>query len=336
VTALPGPGGDLPADAAGPLGGSAAAGTRSAQLTRYGFSVDNAPGHHRAARWWTVATAVGWVLYFGITILTPANPLGYGPLLQLFSAALGILVLCALLMASQRPHWSRFARAVMFLCGVAIVLGLYALNAKGGIVPSFSALALMLIALPVGYWIGEHMERATHLVPLAIAMSLADIFSVWQGPTRKIADDVVAYHEQVAKTIETQGPVAAAAVRAPLADYVIVNLPFAGTGGSSPVLGVGDFIILAFLFRTAWVHHLNPARVFFSAVVSVMVALVTAAALDKPLPALPFIGLGTIGLLLLTDRRMRRLNKQEITLSIGVVVLFFALIAATYLQAPRA
>jgi hypothetical protein len=275
------------------------------------------------------------VAFFAVTLIFPVLPLGHSLLMQFCSVALGILVLCALLMASQRPHWSRFARAVLFLSGVAIVLGLYGLNAKGGLVPSLTALALMMIALPVGYWIGEHMERATHLVPLAIAMSLADIFSVWQGPTRKIADDVVAYHEKVAETVQTHGEAAAAAVRAPLADYIIVNLPFAGTGRSDPVLGMGDFIILAFLFRSAWVHHLSPARVFFSAVLSVLAALVTAALLNKPLPALPFIGLGTVGLLLLTDRRMRRLNKQEIGLSIGVVVLFFMLIGWTYLQAPK-
>ncbi|MCC7479103.1 hypothetical protein IT575_11675 [bacterium] len=290
------------------------------------FLVDNAPEHHKAARWWTLLAGAAWVSFFLLTLAFPKQPDGGSVTLQLLSVAIGIVVLCGLLIASQRPFWSVFARTFMFLAGVLVVTGLYALNLHSGIVPAFTALALMVIALPLGYWIGEKMERATHLIPLALTMSMADIYSVAQGPTKKIAEDLVAHQEKVAEVTRQAGQAVASELRTPLADYIIVHLPLAGSGQSSPVLGMGDFIILAFLFRAAWVHHIHPGKVFAASVLSVFVALCAALLLNKPLPALPFIGIGTIGLLLITEPRMRRLNRMEVVCSIIGVGVFLVLL----------
>lgn len=290
------------------------------------FRIDTAPEHHNAARWWTLLAGAAWVTFFLLTLAFPKQPDGGSVPLQLLSVAIGIVVLCGLLIASQRPFWSVFARTMMFLAGVLTITALYKLNLHSGVMPAFSALALMLVALPLGYWIGEKMERATHLIPLALTMSMADIYSVAEGPTKKIAEDLVAHQEKVAEVTRQAGQVVASELRTPLADYIIVHLPLAGSGESSPVLGMGDFIILAFLFRAAWVHHIHPAKVFGASVISVFVALCAALVLNKPLPALPFIGIGTIGLLLITEPRMRRLNRMEIVCSIVGAGVFLVLL----------
>jgi len=61
------------------------------------------------------------------------------------------------------------------------------------------------------------------------------------------------------------------------------------------------------------------------------VAAVAASQLiGQALPALPFIAVGVIGWLLLTNPRLRRLDRQEIVLSILVAALFIALMAGRW------
>jgi hypothetical protein len=209
------------------------------------------------------------------------------------------------------------------------------------------ALALAAIAMPVGYWIGSHMERATHLVPLAVAMSMADIFSVARGPSRHIADQIGQRQSDVAERtsemLQNASPEVAqqaiahaqSTTRAGLGDFLVVNLPRAGQGDTSPLLGIGDLIALAFIFRTAWVHRLNPGLVFGAALGSTFIALALAQLTGLTVPALPVICLGVIGTLLVREPRLRRLDRQEIVLSVGVVALFAALIAARWVAPPR-
>ena len=117
----------------------------------------------------------------------------------------------------------------------------------------------------------------------------------------------------------------AASVRAPLADFIVVHIPLAGLHTTVPVLGIGDFIALAFLFRVAWLHRLHPRSVFLAALVATIVALVISLLSGRVIPALPFIALGVVGWLLVTTPRLRRLDRQEVLLTIGVAALFGAL-----------
>jgi hypothetical protein len=193
----------------------------------------------------------------------------------------------------------------------------------------------------VGYWIGDRMEKVTNLIPLAVAMSFADIFSVYQGPSKEMAEQLQRFSVEEAelyeRTMVEAGPAAAeqaiAAMRAPLSDYVIVHFPLVGTGSTIPLLGIGDFVVLAFLFRAAWVHGVSPVKTFVTALVSIVAALTIAQMLGSVIPALPFIALGTVGFLILTESRMRRPDRQEIILSIAVAALFIALIAGKWFYA---
>jgi hypothetical protein len=99
------------------------------------------------------------------------------------------------------------------------------------------------------------------------------------------------------------------------------------------VLGIGDFVVLAFLFRAAWVHHISPRLVFGAAACSVFVALFCTNVLGMALPALPYIAIGTIAVLYLGVPRVRQLDRQEVVLSLIVVGLFGALITGKYLTA---
>ncbi|MDQ3023190.1 MAG: hypothetical protein M3R04_02210 [bacterium] len=288
------------------------------------------------ANWWPVITGAAWLAFSALTLGVPMLDGGIAVAARVASVVLGMVLLLTILMAAERPKWSLSTRICMAAVGIGVVLLAYFLNLKGSELKPLIALALMALAVPVGYWIGERMEKITNLIPLAIAMSLADIFSVFQGPTKVIADNLTTHYKKVA-TLTNQGTPAAMqeldTMRAPLADYIIVHFPIAGMQTSLPILGIGDFVVLAFLFRAAWVHHVSPRLMLCAAAGSIFAALLVSNALSMPLPALPFIAIGTIAVLFLTQPRLRRLDRQEVVLSLVVVALFGALITGKYLNA---
>src|SRR5690606_25211785 len=132
------------------------------------------------------------------------------------------------------------------------------------------------------------MQRVTHLVPLGIAMSMADIFSVATGPSKNIAERIGQYQTEIAQkaseaasSVPPEQAASAASealktVQTPFVAYLVAHLPMAGTGGTSPILGIGDFVALAFIFRAMWVHHLPPGLVFGCALGSTFAALTLA------------------------------------------------------------
>lgn len=228
----------------------------------------------------------------------------------------------------------------MFVCGLVMVAVPFALNLHAPSYRALGGLGLILLALPVGYWIGDRMEKVTNLIPLAVAMSGADIFSVYQGPSRSVSQGITSYNSQIVNKLHELGPQATpeqveqatAAIRAPLGDYLVVHMPVPGTHMTQPVLGIGDFIVLAFLFRAAWVHRLSPPGVFFAGLGSVLAALVLSTITGKALPALPLIALGVVGYLWLSTPRLRKLDRQEVLLSWVVAALFGALILGKWLS----
>jgi hypothetical protein len=288
------------------------------------------------ANWWVLVTAAGWLIFAVLTLNAPTLAGQVGLFAQAASQVIGMLLLLSILLAAERPRWPLALRVGMFVVGVVFVLFCWSMNWQQPSLKPVIALALMALSVPVGYWIGERMEKITNLIPLAIAMSLADIFSVFQGPTKVIAHNLETHYEKRA-AIEASGGVhiaqELAALKAPLADYIIVHFPIAGTHSTVPVLGIGDFVVLAFLFRAAWVHHISPRLVFGAAACSVFVALFCTNVLGMALPALPYIAIGTIAVLYLGVPRVRQLDRQEVVLSLIVVGLFGALITGKYLTA---
>jgi hypothetical protein len=297
----------------------------------------------------TLASALAWLLFSSAVYSTPLLSAHSGDsefpralTLQIASVVIGITLLCIILFNSQRPSWPVWSRYAFFVCGTGAVIAMWQLNLKGPWPMALHALALCAIALPIGWWIGSHMQRVTHLVPLGIAMSMADIFSVATGPSKGIAERIGQYQTELAQKAQEAAsnlpPEQAAnalaemlrGVKAPFAAYLVAHMPLAGTGSTSPILGIGDFVALAFIFRAAWVHHLPPGLVFSCALGSTIAALAIAQSSGIPIPALPVICLGTIGALLIAEPRMRRLDKQETVASAAVFVLFSALIAARW------
>jgi len=288
-------------------------------------------------RWWALFSLLAWVAFFAAAESAPVfddapgTPRFWlGVTLQVVSVAFGVTLLGALLFSGERAQWPVWSRWLMFCGGVAAVVALWRYNLTGPWLMAVHAVALCGIALPIGYWLGDRMQKASNLVPLGVAMAMADIFSVFQGPSKQVAHQIDQYQTAVAQKAMTvsQGLPPEQAAQAATQAAHSVQAPLTGKAATAPVLGIGDFIALAFLFRAAWVHHLRPGIMFCAALGSALVALGIAQFLHLALPALPLICLGTLGITALFEPRLRKLDRQEVVLSAGVFMLFTALIAA--------
>lgn len=289
--------------------------------------------------------ALAWLAYFFTMLAIPGGVEAYPTWLQFTVVVAGIALLLVLLLYAERPAWPRWARWALFSAGVTAFITVWLFNLGTAPFRAFVALGIAALALPVGYWIGGHLEKLSHLIPVALAFTFADIFSVYQGLTGRVVKDIEQHQESVREAVEqaVEGlpPEEAAAVAeqaarsvpTPFVDFLVAHFPLLGSGTSVPVLGIGDFVILALLFRLVWRYQLSPWRVLLAGVLSVVVALMCGMLLAAPVPALPFIALGVVGYLAIADRRVRALGKQEIVLSIAVPLVFIALLAARILSA---
>lgn len=293
---------------------------------------------------WVAVAAAAWLVFFWVTL---SIPLATEPPLAAQIAAIlgGVLLLIVILMLGERPYWPAAARWWIFGLGTGLIVLAFVFNIRMPEMRAVLALGLMAVALPVGYWVGDRLEKISNLIPVAIAFACADIFSVYQGPSKRVVEELSEHQQELdAARLEAAANLppelaqeaaekAAAAIRAPLVDYVVVHLPVPGTGTSVPILGIGDFVIVALLFRAAWIYGLSPLAITISSLASIAVALAVSQLTGTAIPALPFIAVGVVGWLALTNPRVRKLSRQEIVLSIAVVLIFGALIAARWVYA---
>jgi len=291
---------------------------------------------------WTAMAGLGWLVYFWLVLVIPSTHKELPVVSQIAAVILGMMMLMAVLALGERPRWPTVARWWLFGAGAAVVALAFVFNLQQPQMRAVLALALMAVSLPVGYWVGDQMQKVTNLIPVAVAFTCADIFSVWQGPSKKVVEDLVEHQAEIEavrseamanlppEAAAAAADQAAAAIRAPFVDYVVVHMPVPGMGTSVPVLGIGDFVIVALLFRVAWLHGISPLAVGVSSLLSIIVALAVSQFVGAAIPALPFIAVGVVGYLALAYPRIRRLDRQEVLLSFGVIVLFAALAAARW------
>ena len=291
---------------------------------------------------WVAVAGLVWLAFFWAVL---SIPLATEPpvFAQVAAILAGVLLLIVILLLGERPYWPAPARWWIFCLGAGLIVLAFVFNIRMPEMRGVLALGLMAVALPVGYWVGDRLEKISNLIPVAIAFACADIFSVYQGPSKRVVEEL-AEHQQVLDTVRLEAAAnmppelaaeaadkAAAAIRAPLVDYVVVHMPV--PGASVPVLGIGDFVIVALLFRAAWIYGLSPLAIAVSSLLSITVALAVSQLTGTAIPALPFIAVGVVGWLALTNPAVRRLSRQEIVLSIAVVLIFAALYAARWVYA---
>lgn len=237
---------------------------------------------------WSGSLYLLWAI--GQSIESP-HPLWSGLflLLQLFTAA-QLLLPVLLLHPEERSRGFYLFWAVILLSSIWLLNQLPASPLQAVLQSGL----LLLVATLIGAALARYVKRLWELIPICLAMTLADFASWSQGPTALFSEQIKDYY------LAPQGP-------PPLIDMVLIKLAFPGVANLSPVFGISDWIMVVFFAIVAHHHGINdnllgPAgeklaqrrqagRYLPISVVALLLAIVLAQVSGLFLPALPLIAL---------------------------------------------
>ncbi|MFA0744300.1 MAG: hypothetical protein LASZOEIN_001090 [Candidatus Fervidibacter sp.] len=220
--------------------------------------------------------------------------------------------------------WLAFEAGRVFEAKWAGILGLIAAGARIGLAflplpksiaaqVAFGTIADTLIlaaALLLGSSISGLIRHANLLPPVAIVLTIVDIWTVWLG-------GFVARIQQKAQegVVIAQRVIEAATVKMP----TVATAQYAHVG--IPVIGIGDLFFAAFLFALLWKFGLNARSAFFLSIVFVIFGLMLAQLPFVPfgVPGLPFI---VLAILLPNLKSFRYTPEEKKALLIGAIFLF--------------
>jgi hypothetical protein len=254
-----------------------------------------------------------WALLRGLLPLLPV-PLSLFPLVWFLAVVVGVALVV----------WLAFEAGRVFEAKWAGILGLIAAGARVGLAflplpkslaaqVAFGTIADTLIlaaALLLGSSISGLIRHANLLPPVAIVLTIVDIWTVWLG-------GFVARIQQKAQegVVIAQRVIEAATVKMP----TVATAQYAHVG--IPVIGIGDLFFAAFLFALLWKFGLNARSAFFLSVVFVIFGLMLAQLPFVPfgVPGLPFI---VLAILLPNLKSFRYTPEEKKALLIGAIFLF--------------
>lgn len=197
---------------------------------------------------------------------------------------------------------------------------------------SFSTANLIFFSCVLGNWMTTPLKRAAEIIPLCVIVAFSDLFSVFSGPTKHLAENISVYYES-----GMQGP-------PPFIDYFLVKIALPGIEPLMPVFGVSDWIIVAFLSAAACKFHMNdniagkgicrvkrkPNFLFFPvASAGLIISIITAQTSTFFLPALPFIVVVFLSFMIIKYPEIRKLTKAEVipmALFSGVIAMLMVLV----------
>lgn len=164
--------------------------------------------------------------------------------------------------------------------------------------------SLLLAGTTAGGVVGGAIQRAGHLIVVAIVSSLVDVFSVLhpEGPTQNVL--------QVERAVA----------------LLILPWPMLGTSDIRPILGVGDVVFAALYFAACEKHGLPMIRTATSLVIALALTMLTVLVTGIGIPALPFFGAAIV----LAHPRARRLEGKERKQALFGVLFLAALIGLLF------
>ncbi len=193
----------------------------------------------------------------------------------------------------------------------------------------FNTANLIVFANLLGSWMISPIKRPAELVPVCLVMTLADLFSVWSGPSRKVAETIRAYQEST-----MTGP-------PPWAEFILIKVAVPGSNRLMSVFGLADWIIIVFfaaavarfgfndnLAGRSVADMVGKGRAGFYlpvAALGLFAAVLLAQALGAFLPALPVVVVFFLAFIMSRYPEARRLSRSDWMMTGGAAVVMFAM-----------
>lgn len=164
------------------------------------------------------------------------------------------------------------------------------------------AIAQLTLASGVGLWIAKGIDDITHLIPVALVATIADIWSVSAGATAKI-------------------------IVSPSINYFLLRFPMFGSESIPYLIGLTDFLFFAIFFQAAIRYNLGALKNAVLLAASFFIAIISAIYSSTGLPVLPFMAV----LFVAGNFSKLELKKEElkqVLIFVLVIIVIFALISA--------
>ena len=254
-----------------------------------------------------------WALLRGLLPFLPV-PLPLFLLVWFLAVVVGVALVVWLAFEAGRVLEAKWAGILgLIAAGARVGLAFLPLPKSIAAQVAVGAIADSLVlaaALLLGSSISGLIRHANLLPPVAIVLTIVDIWTVWLG-------GFVARIQQKAQegVVIAQRVIEAATVKMP----TVATAQYAHVG--IPVIGIGDLFFAAFLFALLWKFGLNARSAFFLSVVFVIFGLMLAQLPFVPfgVPGLPFI---VLAILLPNLKSFRYTPEEKKALLIGAVFLF--------------
>jgi hypothetical protein len=232
-----------------------------------------AGGRRRELATWLGAIAMSIAILGVASAIAPALPVdprrSIGEALAAYAIAFGAIGAITIAVAACAP--SLGARGLWVLAPIAgALVGVAAAGEQRGAPTGALAVVALLGAggTLAGAAIGARIQHPGHLSIVAIASSIADLWSV----------------------LSPGAPSATVAASAPLLSVLALSFPMPGTDAIEPLLGIGDVVFVALYLAAARAHRLGIARTIVAMASGLAVTAMVVTTLRIAIPALPFLG----------------------------------------------
>ncbi len=289
------------------------------------------------------------ILYFSWIIisllaytLSMAIPQGHGLFAYIFLAGFKLLSILVLMIITtcflvfQEDHLQtqpklRILLMLLFACIEMVLIISIRFSGRLTLIPAIMVSAnLIVFALLIGSWLTHPLKRVVDLILLCYVMSLADVYSVFIGPSKTFTHRISDFYKG-----GMQGT-------PPASDFLLIKFPVAGSSLPYPLFGVSDWLIIVFFSAAVLkfklhdnligksVASIHQAKRFSPylpiSVVGLVFAILLSSLTHIFLPALPLIAGFFIVYLVIRFPESRQLNRSDWKI-ILLFSLFFFIIA---------
>ena len=250
-----------------------------------------------AGEWAALLLFVCYVLLVATPLIPGLPPVIGSVLATVLFAALAMALMLALARVATRAWHEAIGLALCL--GAWYDLGQFAeghRHARVFLGPAVN-LAFLLACVAAGKLLSRIIRDRNILVPVCIVAALADLYTVFAGPTGQALQEAPKLVQKLSVSIPQPGSAAGATGH--------MGLAFAGT------MGLGDFIFIAMFFAAATRFGFRLRRSYWGILLPTGTALIgfLAAPMLPGIPLLPFIATG----FLVANWREFRLTVEEKT-----------------------
>jgi hypothetical protein len=223
---------------------------------------------------WVLFAIVFWSgIFIGMAKVAPNVP-NPGEVSQIFWSTSYLALLSGIVLVGTTLYvidrWVKLTSSVAALFGMTLLFA--ALVHYTNQLPFHFLLSPLLIdigLLGIGCHIGKiialGVNQRSYLAPLSLVASVADLWSVWGGPTHVLLKQTTYWN------------------------YFLITYPLLGTNQILPTLGLGDITFLALYFSLIPQYNLRVRLTSWSIIVAFSGCFLLSLLAGKGLPVIPFI-----------------------------------------------